>query len=151
MSFEPANADGIRRELAQAEANVNHHLETVRTHQAEADRWGEVATNLRGVIELLESPAKRAATKNGTVNGQPLRRRPSVRWGKEWPGLFEMLLSEGNPRPTKKQLIERAQRYCCANEMAASQAVYSAIKKGDVLVKLDRCYLPSEPIPAEVQ
>jgi hypothetical protein len=144
MSFEPASAAGLRRELEQANTNLNFHLKEKQTHENEATRWQAIVTQIEATIDLLEKPASAVA---GIQKLPPVSRgapgKPRVRWSKAWPLVLGGLKAK-NVTPTKRELMVEVQARYKKSEAYSNHIVNGAISSGDLVLRHDRCYLPGQ-------
>ncbi|HVI10206.1 MAG TPA: hypothetical protein VND65_18090 [Candidatus Binatia bacterium] len=143
MSFEPASAAGLRHELEQAEANLNHFLEVQRTSAEEVARWQGIVTQLKDTIDMIERPAK-------AIQKVPAVRRggvgvPRVRWAKHWPEIPRRMRDAAHGiAPTKRELMNEIRSLHNLTEVNSNRAVNKAINKGELVLLMDRCYLPDQ-------
>lgn len=142
MSFEPTSTDGLRRELAQAEVHLNHYLAERNRVDGEIARWQGVVERMKKVLDLMETPAQ---MKVRATNGNGKRR--CIRWAKQWPDL----LKDGQPVQSKRELIARIRVQYNLTEATANLAVNCANRKGDLVCKMDRMFLPTPPMPQFVK
>lgn len=141
MSFEPASAAGLRRELEQANVSLNHFLHQQEEATKEVERWRAIVAQLEGTIDLLEKPATSIQKLRPVSQGAP--GKPRIRWAKEWPIVLGELKAT-NVTPTKRQLMDIIQSRYKLSEAYANAIVNGAINKGDLVLRHDRCYLPGE-------
>ncbi len=135
----------IEMALKDAEQKQMHYRAEANRCNAEAERWGQIATRLREVVGLTTAPVTPAKNGNGHANGKTAN-------GKTANGYWKDQIRETMTSPmTRKELVRAlAEKMPDRNSATIYQSVLQLGKRGKDIIEVDgKYYLPEWTEPSK--